>query len=220
MFRKEIVFPVGFTTLRLTSTTGQKRKHSFIPRGRTFRRSELWGGRKDSIRWKPPRPGTDGSVEGRESEMKKNISYDSLTRRNRFYHLLKVSIITVGICLAIIAPLLRHWDMSLQMRTALRNAKNVLLNVKYLGVQYDGVGDVFLDSSSESGLSFAAESEVRSYSGAAGDFTVVKWNSGKGRVEKLYYTEGDFSLVYENAEGDGEWKIYRSYRQYAEPKKE
>lgn len=146
----------------------------------------------------------------------KKQDYESLTRKNKFKRLVKVALLTLLISIAVIAPALYYWEMSVEMRTTLRSAKNVLLNTELFAIRYDGLDNPFLDSSRPSGLSEKAEDEIRNYSGADGDIHITAWSREEGKVLSMTYKEGRFLITYERERQaeSGEWTIYRSVRVY------
>ena len=103
-------------------------------------------------------------------------NYETLTQKRKFHRILKLSLLTLLIAAVVIAPALWLLGQSLQMRSAFRSARNVLLNVELLSIQYNGTGEAMLDSSRVSGMSEKAEAEVRSFSGADGEIRLTSWN--------------------------------------------
>ena len=102
-----------------------------------------------------------------------NIDYETLTQKIKFRRLLKISLLTLLISIAVLAPALWYWEQSIQMRSAFRSAKNVLLNTELLSIQYSGLEEPLLDSSRESGMSKEAEEEVKSYSVVEGEIHLI-----------------------------------------------
>ena len=103
----------------------------------------------------------------------KTRDYETLARVNQFKRVVKVAIITIVICIAVLAPLLWYWTASIEMHTVFRNAKNVQLNSELLSVMLDGQQIPFLDNSRPSGLSEEAEAQIKSYSGAEGEIKLT-----------------------------------------------
>ena len=144
-----------------------------------------------------------------------HTDYETLSRKIKFRRLLKISLLTLLISIAVLAPALWYWEQSIQMRSALRSAKNVLLNTELLSIQYNGFDEPLLDSSRESGMAEEAEEEVKSYSGAEGEIHLISWNKAKCRVLSMTYQEGKYLVIYETDDKDsGTWTIYRKTRQY------
>ena len=144
-----------------------------------------------------------------------NIDYETLTQKIKFRRLLKISLLTLLISIAVLAPALWYWEQSIQMRSAFRSAKNVLLNTELLSIQYSGLEEPLLDSSRESGMSKEAEEEVKSYSGVEGEIHLISWDKKKCRVLSMTYQEGKYLVIYEADDKDsGTWTIYRKTRQY------
>lgn len=144
-----------------------------------------------------------------------HTDYETLSRKIKFRRLLKISLLTLLISIAVLAPALWYWDQSIQMRSALRSAKNVLLNTELLSIQYNGLDQPLLDSSRESGMAEEAEEEVKSYSGAEGEIHLVSWDKTECRVLSMTYQEGKYLVIYETDDKDsGTWTIYRKTRQY------
>ena len=144
-----------------------------------------------------------------------HIDYETLTRKTNFRRLLKISLLTLLISIAVLAPALWYWEQSIQMRSAFRSAKNVLLNTELLSIQYSGLEEPLLDSSRESGMSKEAEEEVKSYSGVEVEIHLISWDKAKCRVLSMTYQEGKYLVIYEADDKDsGTWTIYRKTRQY------
>ena len=143
------------------------------------------------------------------------IDYETLTQKIKFRRLLKISLLTLLISIAVLAPALWYWEQSIQMRSAFRSAKNVLLNTELLSIQYSGLEEPLLDSSRESGMSKESEEEVKSYSVVEGEIHLISWDKAKCRVLSMTYQEGKYLVIYEADDKDsGTWTIYRKTRQY------
>ena len=143
-----------------------------------------------------------------------HTDYETLTQKLNFRRLLKISLLTLLISIAVLAPALWYWEQSIQMRSAFRSAKNVL-NTELLSIQYSGLEEPLLDSSRESGMSKEAEEEVKSYSGVEGEIHLISWDKAKCRVLSMTYQEGKYLVIYEADDKDsGTWTIYRKTRQY------
>ena len=71
--------------------------------------------------------------------------YESLTYKLRLKRALKTALIVLLICIVVIAPALWFWDQSVQKRQILREAKNVVMNVELLGVEYYGFDSPIID---------------------------------------------------------------------------
>ena len=144
-----------------------------------------------------------------------HTDYETLTQKTKFRRLLKISLLTLLISIAVLAPALWYWEQSIQMRSAFRSAKNVLLNTELLSIQYSGLEEPLLDSSRESGMSKEAEEEVKRYSGVEGEIHLISWDKAKCRVLSMTYQEGKYLVIYEADDKDsGTWTIYRKTRQY------
>lgn len=144
-----------------------------------------------------------------------HTDYETLTQKLNFRRLLKISLLTLLISIAVLAPALWYWEQSIQMRSEFRSAKNVLLNTELLSIQYSGLEEPLLDSSRESGMSKEAEEEVKSYSGVEGEIHLISWDKAKCRVLSMTYQEGKYLVIYEADDKDsGTWTIYRKTRQY------
>ena len=146
----------------------------------------------------------------------KTRDYETLARVNQFKRVVKVAIITIVICIAVLAPLLWYWTASIEMHTVFRNAKNVQLNSELLSVMLDGQQIPFLDNSRPSGLSEEAEAQIKSYSGAEGEIKLTAWDRESGSVMSMTYIEKRYLIKYEKEEGaeTGEWTIYRKTHVY------
>ncbi len=146
----------------------------------------------------------------------KTRDYETLTRVNKFKRAVKAAVITIIICIAVLAPLLWYWTASIEMHGVFRNAKNVQLNIELLSVMLDGQQIPFLDNSRPSGLSEEAEEQIKSYSGAEGEIKLTAWDRTTGSVMSMTYTEKRYLIRYEKDEGEenGEWTIYRRTHVY------
>lgn len=141
----------------------------------------------------------------------KKRDYETLTRVNQFKRVVRTAIITIVICIAVLAPLLWYQAASIEMHSVFRKAKNVQLNAELLSVIYGGKQTPFLDNSRPSGLSEEAEQQVRSYSGAEGEIKLTAWDVADSSVMSMTYTEKRYLIKYEKEEGakEGKWTIYR-----------
>lgn len=144
------------------------------------------------------------------------ISYETLVQKHKFHRIVKLSLLTLLIAAVVLAPTLWLWGQSIEMRSALRSAKNILLNIELLSIQYNGTGEPLLDNSCASGMSEKAEAEVRSFSGADGEVRLTSWNGAQARVLSMSYQEEHFLLIYNYSESEesGAWTIYWKVRQY------
>lgn len=144
------------------------------------------------------------------------VKYESLIRKRKFYNALRIMVLSLIVAIVVLAPTLWLWGQSIEMRSALRSAKNVLLNIELLSIQYNGTGEPLLDNSRASGMSEKAEAEVRSFSGADGEVRLTSWNGAQARVLSMSYQEEHFLLIYNYSESEdsGTWTIYWKVRQY------
>ena len=142
--------------------------------------------------------------------------YETLTYKIRFKRACKIGLIIILITTVVLAPALWVWNQSIQQRQTLREAKNVLLNMELLALEYYGFDSPIVDKGRESGMSEDAEAAVRSYSGADGDISLISWNTKKNCVTAMNYQKGKFLVQYRFEESDDSytWDIYWNIRQY------
>ena len=65
-------------------------------------------------------------------------NYESLIYKNKFLRVCKTALIVLLISAVVLAPTLWIWDQSVQERQALRESKNVVLNMNLLRLEYYG----------------------------------------------------------------------------------
>ena len=142
--------------------------------------------------------------------------YESLTYKNKYKRAVKIALTTLLICIVVLTPTLWIWDQSIQERQTLREAKNVVMNTNYLGIEYIGLGKDIADIDRESGMTKALEEEVISFSGAEGVIHLISWNTTNNCVAAMNYQKGSFLVQYQyDAKKDaGTWTIYRKIHQY------
>ena len=142
--------------------------------------------------------------------------YESLTYKLRLKRALKNALIVLLICIVVIAPALWFWDQSVQKRQILREAKNVVMNVELLGVEYYGIDSPIIDKGRPSGMSKQAEEEVRGHAGVDGEIYLVSWNAKKNCVTTMNYQKGRFLVEYQydEAKDYSTWNIYWNVQQY------
>ncbi|MDD3403013.1 MAG: hypothetical protein PHQ72_06620 [Hespellia sp.] len=143
-------------------------------------------------------------------------SYESLTYTNQYKRARNIALFTLFICVVVLAPTLWIWDQSIQERQILRDAKNVVLNMNYLGIEYLGLGKDISDYTRKSGMSKSMEDEVMSYSGAEGQAYLISWNTSRNCVAAMSYQKGKFLIEYQyDAASDTDsWTIYWRHHIY------
>ena len=142
--------------------------------------------------------------------------YDSLSYNLKFKRALKKALIVLIIAITVIAPALWCWGQSMERRQVLREAKNVVLNMELLGMEYYGFESSILDSARPSGMSVQAENEIRSFAGVDGEIYLISWNTKDNCVATMNYQKGRFLVQYRYGETDGSavWYVYRNVRKY------
>ena len=144
--------------------------------------------------------------------------YETLSYRLKFKRAFKIALIILLICIVVLAPAFWIWDNSIQKRQILREAKNVVLGLNFLGTEYYGLGKSVADKGRLNGLSAEAEKEIRNVSGAEGEMNLISWNAKEGCVTRLNYQKGKFLAEYcYDADSDTfVWNIYWRIQQYDE----
>lgn len=147
-----------------------------------------------------------------------NNNYESLTYKNKFLRACKTALIVLITSLVVLAPTLWIWDQSVQERQALREAKNVVLNMNLLSLEYYGSATSIMDSTRSSGMLKSAEEDIVSFSGAEGEIHLVSWNTRKNCVDTMSYQKGRFLVQYQydSADDTDTWEVYRKIHQYAD----
>lgn len=153
--------------------------------------------------------------------------YESKVQAMKSRNALRTGILTILICVLVVIPLIEYWEMTSQMRSALRSGKNVLRNTELISLEYFGLGKTICDLSRPSGLSAEAEKMVVSFSGAEGTIRLEEWDEKKHVVVRMTYIQDGFILEYRRLSDEdieenrkkgsnvtGEWKIYHKIRQY------
>ncbi|MDD2979630.1 MAG: hypothetical protein PHN80_06605 [Hespellia sp.] len=137
-------------------------------------------------------------------------SYESLVYTNKYKRARNIALLTLLICIVVLAPTLWIWDQSIQERQTLREAKNIVLNMNYLGIEYLGTGESISDYTRKSGMSRNMEDEVISYSGAEGQANLVSWDTSNNCVATMNYQKGRFLIAYQyDAKNDADtWHVY------------
>lgn len=153
--------------------------------------------------------------------------YESKVQKKKAIAAARTGIITILICLFVLIPLIEYWEMTSQMRNALRSGKNVLLNIELISLEHFGMGRSICDLSRESGLTKDAEEKVINFSGAEGIIRLQEWDQKKHVVLRMTYIQDGFILEYRRLSEEeiqeramkgenttGEWRIYHMIRQY------
>ena len=145
-----------------------------------------------------------------------NETYDAYYRKSMFWRAGKLSLLIILILILVLAPSLWLWDQSIQQRLALREAKNVLLNMEILSVEYYGFNIPMVDTNRPSGMSQEAEEEIRSFSGADGIIHLISWDEGGNQVTAMSYQKGRFLVQYqyEKSFDTYTWDIYWMVHRY------
>lgn len=142
--------------------------------------------------------------------------YESLSQRLKFKRACRTALIILIICIVVIAPAIWCWDQSIQKRQTLREAKNVVLNVELLAMEYYGFNNPVADAGRSSGMSRQAEEEVRSFAGVDGEIYLISWNEKKNCITTMDYQKGRYLVQYRYEESDDSatWDIYWNIQQY------
>ena len=145
-------------------------------------------------------------------------NYESLIYKNKFLRVCKTALIVLLISAVVLAPTLWIWDQSVQERQALREAKNVVLNMNLLSLEYYGSPTAIMDRPRSSGMVKSAEEEIVSYSGAEGEIHLVSWNTRKNCVDTMSYRKGRFLVQYQydSTDDTDTWEVYWKIHQYAD----
>lgn len=143
-------------------------------------------------------------------------SYETMTYKWKFRRALKGTVIFLIICAVVIAPSFWCWNQSVVKRQVLREAKNVLLNMELLSLEYFGFQEALQDSGRNSGLTRDAEEEIRSFSGAEGDIHLISWNSSMHCVGAMTYQRDHYLMYYryDETEEQGVWNVYWKLHEY------
>lgn len=137
--------------------------------------------------------------------------FESLTKIQKVKRVARTALVTLAVCLLVLIPCLRLWETSVETRSALGSAKNVLLNTELLSLQYFGYKGNPVDFRRPSGLSEKAEADVRNFSGVKGDFCIENWDTVNHKVLSMTYSEYGYVLKYTHDPKTGEtyWDILK-----------
>lgn len=143
-------------------------------------------------------------------------SYDTLFQKLKFKRVCKTVLIVLIICIVVIAPALWCWDQSIQKRQTLREAKNVLLNLELLAMEYYGFDSPIINTGRTSGMTKKAEDEVRSFAGVDGEIHLISWNTKENCVTAMTYQKGSYLVqyLYDESEDSSTWEIYWKIQQF------
>lgn len=137
--------------------------------------------------------------------------YETLTKIHKVKRVLRTALVTLVLCLLVLIPSLRAWETSVETRSALGSAKNVLLNTELLSLQYFGYKGNPVDLKRPSGLSEKAEADVLNYSGVKGTFRIESWDTVNRKVLSMTYSEHGYMVkyTYEPETGEAYWDILK-----------
>lgn len=142
--------------------------------------------------------------------------YESLSYRIQFLRAVRTGVVTLIICLLVIAPTFSIWQMSVARRQVLREAKNVVLNMNLLAAEFLASGEPVRDVGRISGLTERAENMVKSHSAADGEIRLVSWDMEEKYVAALSYQKGRYLVEYQYDESEDikTWNVYMRIRHY------
>lgn len=143
-------------------------------------------------------------------------NYEVAINRNNFYNAFKIFSVSLLIVFLVLLPAFWLWDQSIQQRLTLREAKNVLMNMELLSIEYYGFDKPIADTGRPSGMSLEAEDEILSFAGAEGTVCLISWDEDCGKVLSMSYQKGRFLVQYqyEKANDTYTWDIYWMIHQY------
>lgn len=110
--------------------------------------------------------------------------------KNRIIIILIIALVSV----AVVLPTVVHTIHRIEARHVLRSAKDVQLTIRLLFTEYYGEGKKLLDGTKESGLSEAAEADIRKYSKCEGDLYLLSWNEEDGCFQHMIYVENGYAV--------------------------
>lgn len=99
------------------------------------------------------------------------------------------------------------WGRSIEKRRSLREAKNVVLNLELLCVEYYGREDMLFDDTRISGLSLLGEEEIRNTAEVKGEITMLVMDNVKQHVDGLNYRNEKYVVCYRSEPLEGEDKM-------------
>lgn len=143
-------------------------------------------------------------------------NYEAAVHRNNFYNAVKIFIVFLLIVILVLVPAFWLWDQSIQQRLALREAKNVLMNMELLSIEYYGLSKPIVDTGRPSGMDQEAEEDILSFAGAEGTVHLFSWDESISKVLAMSYQKGRFLVQYqyEKSSDTYTWDIYWMIHQY------
>jgi hypothetical protein len=102
-----------------------------------------------------------------------------------------------------------RWYQHTKANHMVRDCRNIWLACRTTATDFYGNDKVFLDGSTESGLTAAAELEVQKLSGTSEEFKVVKWDSDQGAPGEIVYYSDPYELHFYYESGVRYWEVYR-----------
>ncbi len=93
---------------------------------------------------------------------------------------------------------------------ALQEARNVLTAMRMVGLQYYGSEDQMYDFDTRSGLSKAAEQQVRRLTASEGEIMVMESTPDMLEPAKMIYRTGKYlANYYLDDDGERQWEVFR-----------
>lgn len=134
---------------------------------------------------------------------------DEAQVRRRFFWRTLCLVLAFLLAAAVLVPATAGFARRAKARVVFREAKNVVLSLRLLSLQYGAQQLELTDGRADDGLADGAADRVRETSGADGEVRVLAWDALYGRPVRLLYTRSRIQVLYtwDAAQDTEHWQV-------------
>ena len=111
----------------------------------------------------------------------------------------------------ILVPAAWYYDINIEAKTFLMDAKNIQLSMRLLNIQCYGNDRNIYQAGTESGMAEDTLEEIKHLSDTEGEIILVYWDYENNVPGKFYYRTDDFLAIYEfdTIRKEPAWEVYQ-----------
>lgn len=129
-------------------------------------------------------------------------------RKKIIWKRIKIFLLVAGLLLLVGTPVFLYFRLSTEGRLALRQAKNVKLQLEMIDIEYYALGKSVYDVSGNHGLSDGVLERVRSFMENSCEVSITSYNRSTRTVLGFIYTNDKYQVIYSYDEEKGDcWQV-------------
>ncbi|MGN0151312.1 MAG: hypothetical protein ACI39Q_02455 [Wujia sp.] len=129
-------------------------------------------------------------------------------RKKIIWKRIKIFLLVAGLLLLVGTPVFLYFRLSTEGRLALRQAKNVKLQLEMIDIEYYALGKSVYDVSGNHGLSDGVLERVRSFMENSCEVSITSYSRSTRTVLGFIYTNDKYQVIYSYDEEKGDcWQV-------------